>query len=388
MQKVSTKMKQLDTSLFRITEQDGLRFVMPKHSAAVSNEAWDHDNLWLRSRIEVMKNGDTVSQGFGKFFNLGMGPDGLRIDTQTILDAVKAGERVVATYKHDGSCLIRSVYDGKVMFRTRGSFQYGYHDGAQNEMGVFLDRYPKINDPTWMADKSLLFEWVTPDFQIVIKYEKLELYLIGGVDHGHRHYSHLRYLTVDELKDIAVDGELVMMDYFTIDSIQDWYIFYHSVINDKEIEGYVLRLNNEQDLVKVKSQPYLIKHGLKSSLSFKNMVEFWLQHGQGVAGTTIGQLEAMYDEEVVMWALPFVIELETAIEKWDAVYNEVNERVSDMKHWGRKDFAIEMQKVYKNDRALFSLAMLLYQDQEAPDRMIRNYMQKFDINKQGTGRED
>lgn len=139
-------MRQLD-EYFRVTEQDKLRLILPKHSAAVSNEAWTPDNVWLRSRVELVKNDDTVSQGFGKFFNLGQGPDGLRVDAQDIVDAIRAGERVVATHKYDGSCLIRSVYDGKVMFRTRGSLMYTFHEKAEDEIALFCERYPLLNDP-------------------------------------------------------------------------------------------------------------------------------------------------------------------------------------------------------------------------------------------------
>lgn len=371
----------VDTELFRVVEQGGKRLIMPHHSAAVSNDGWTNENLWLRSRVECIRTGDTISQGFGKFFNLGMGPDGIRIEAHDIVEAVRNGERVVATHKYDGSCLIRSVYKGEVIFRTRGSLSYQFHDGAENEMGVFLDKYPRLLDATWMTDKSLIFEWVTPDFQIVVKYEDLDIVLIAGVDHGHRHYSHLRYLTVGELDAIALEGNLHMMEYFVIDSLKAWFDFYHEVINHKEIEGYVIRLGEDEDrLVKVKSQPYLVKHGLKSNLSYKSLVEFWLQHGRGSGEEIVRQLERMYDEEVVMWALPFVVEVEEGIEAWERAYKDVHRIAVTSQHWSRKDFAVEMQKKFADDRLLFSLAMILWQnpDCEVEDKLIRNFMQRFD----------
>ncbi len=372
-------MIELDTEQFKVAEKDGLRLVIPQHSAAVSNEAWSRGNLWWRSRVESVKNGDTVSQGFGKFFNLGQGPDGLRIDAETILTAIRANQRVVATLKYDGSCLIRSVYRGEVMFRTRGSFSYEYHDNANNEMGIFLDKYPKLLDPTWQADKSLLFEWLTPNFQIVIKYEEPDLRLLGAVDHGHRHFSHLRYLTMEELECISTESGIPLIEYHVIDSVQGWHHFYRDVVDHREIEGYVLRLNNEQDLVKVKATPYLTKHGVKSNLSFKSMVEFWLQHGQeAIYVSILGQLEKLYDEEVVMWALPFVDNLFVAVEGWMSALSDIEKNVNERRHWARKDFAIEMQKVYADDRAKFAIAMQLWQDKPIEDKMIRNFMMKYD----------
>lgn len=372
-------MEQLDSELFKVTEQDGLRLIIPKASAGASNEAWDKDNLWLRSRVECLKTNDTISQGFGKFFNLGQGPDGLRIDAATVLDAIHNNQKVIATLKYDGSCLIRSVYKGEVMFRTRGSLQYTYHDNAENEMGIFLDKYPRLLDITWETDKSLLFEWLTPDFQIVIKYDEPDLRLLGAVDHGHRHFSHLRYLKMEELEPISTESGIPLIEYHVIDSVTDWHHFYRDVVDHREIEGYVLRLNDEQDLVKVKAGAYIVKHGVKSNLSFKSMVEFWLQHGQeGIYESILGQLEKLYDEEIMMWALPFVDNLFVAVEAWQKTLAEVQHVVDEHGHWARKDFAIKMQASYKETPSLFALAMQLWQNKPVQDRMIRNFMMQFD----------
>jgi len=365
-----------DPTLFKIVEKDGLRLTIPNHSNACGNDGWSRENLWLRSRVECVKTDDTVSQGFGKFFNLGQGPDGLRIDAATVLTAIHNNQRVVATLKYDGSCLIRSVFKGEVMFRTRGSLAFTYHNLAQEEMDAFVSTYPRLLDPTWESTRSLLFEWLTPDFQIVIKYDKADLRLLAAVDHGHRHFSHLRYLTMEELEPIAAECGVPLTEYHTIDSVTDWHHFYRDVIDHKEIEGYVLRLNNEQDLVKVKSTPYLTKHGVKSNLSFKSMVEFWLQHGQeGIYHSILGQLEKLYDEEIVMWALPFVDNLFVAVEAWLEAKALVEKTVCEHMHYSRKDFAIKMQK---EQPKLFGLLMQVWQGKEIEDRNIRNFMMEYD----------
>jgi len=370
----------MDTEAFKVTEVDGLRLIMPHHSTAGSNDAWERDNLWLRSRVECMKNKDTISQGFGKFFNLGQGPDGLRIEPAHILDAIHNNRPVVATLKYDGSCLIRSVYKGEVFFRTRGSLQYKYHDNAQPEMQQFLAKYPKLADPTWETGRSLLFEWVTPSFQIVIPYEEADLFLLGAVDHGHRHYSHLRYSTMEELEPISAESGIKLIEYHVIDSVKKWHEFYHETLNHREIEGYVLRMDNEQNLVKVKSTPYVTKHGIKSNLSFKSMVEFWLQHGQeSVYQAILGQIEKLYDEEVVMWALPFIDNLFVAVDAWNKTYEELTKVAMASQHWARKDFAVEMQKRYTGeDRIKFSMLMQLWQGKPVEERMIREFMMRFD----------
>lgn len=367
----------LDPEFFKVIEdhERKLRLIIPNHSAACANTIWTNQNKWYRSRVETL-SGDTVSQGFSKFLNLGQDNPDIGIHTQDILSAIHNNERVVATLKYDGSCLIRSVYKGEVFFRTRGSLAYQYHDMAEEEMTLFKQRYPKLTDPTWEPNRSLLFEWVTPAFQIVVPYKEPDLYLLAGVDHGHRHFSHLKYLTVEQLEPISQESGIKLIEYHTIDSVKDWHHFYRDVLDHKEIEGYVLRLNGEQDLVKIKSQPYLTKHGIKSNLSFKSMVEFWLQHGQEtVYHSILGQLEKLYDEEVVMWALPFVDNLFVAVEKWTEIEEKVRELVAEHQHWPRKDFAIKMQKEHKD---IFGLLMQVWQGKEIEDKQIRNFMMQFD----------
>lgn len=367
-------MKQLDMDMFTVTEKDGLRLILPQRSNVLSNDGWNKDNLWLRSRVESIETGELVSQGFGKFLNLGQGSDVLRIDAATILEAIRNKEPVVATLKYDGSCLIRSVHQNKVMFRTRGSMQYTYHDDAEKEMGIFLDKYPRLLDTAWQADKSLLFEWFTPAFQIIIKYDEADLRLLGAVDH-----NEMQYLKMSDLEPIANECGITLTEYHTIDSIEDWHDFYQKTLSRIDVEGFVLRLNQQQDLVKIKSESYILRHSVKSNMSFKSMVSFWLENGQDDTYTaTLRRLGELYDEEIVMYALPFVDNLFVAVDGWKATLNDVNNVVASNRDLTRKDFAIKMQAFYKETPLLFSLAMQLWQGKEISERMISNFMMTFD----------
>lgn len=367
----------LNEEHFIVQEKDGLMLYMPSHSNAVGNDGWDREKLWFRSRIE---NNDerTVSQGFGKFFNLGQGPDSLRVGVDEVAEAVRAGKTVIASLKYDGSCLIRSVYRDKVMLRTRGSFSYEHHDAAQAELDGFKAKYPRLFDPTWQADKSLLFEWVTPLNQIVIKYPEPALHLIGGVHHGHRHLSHLRYMLVAELEVVAQESGIPMMEYFKLASVGDWFTFYHALLKNRDIEGYVLRLADEQTLVKVKTEPYIAKHSLKSQLSFKKLVDLWLGSSSRESELIVKQIENLYDEEVVMWALPYIVRLQEAIDLWEKALKDVERLVFSWQHATRKEFAIAMQHKFEKDRFMFGLAMLVYGGKPIPDNTIRTFMERFD----------
>lgn len=381
------KNNDLSDEHFICREEDGQTLYLPSHSNAVGNAGWNAKNVWFRSRIED-KDGRTVSQGFPKFFNLGQGNDELRIDVADIIHQITHGDGVVATLKYDGSCLIRYVYNGEVKFRTRGSFDYRFHDNAEIELEMFRNRYPKLFDPTFMPNVSMLFEWVTPDAQIVIKYHEPDLILIGMVAHSHRHLDHLRMMPMASLSMIGESAGVRVVEYFEIKNVEGWYYFYHQVIQHREIEGYVIRFGDHHEkLVKIKANPYITKHGLKSNLSFKSMVEFWLQHGAGQGETVVKQLEALYDEEVVMWALPFVIKLEDAVTEWEKTLDYMRHHARERQHWPRKDYAIYSQKQFAHDRILFGIAMVLFEDLDAviDNKTIRKYMERFN---DGQGHQD
>jgi len=369
-------MNNIDTELFRVTEKDNMRLIVPRPDMANDNAGWSISNVWNRSRIET-PNGTTVSQGYAKFWNLECGPEFAKITTASILDAIRNERKVIATLKVDGSLLIRSVYRGKLILRTRGSFSYEHHEATAAEMEIFRSKYPKLFDISLYSERThLLFEWVTPANQIVIKYEAPELTLIGAITESHGGIK--RYLRMDELKDISTTLGINLVGYFEITNIKDWYDFYHTTIAHRDIEGYVLRLNDEQNLVKVKASLYLAKHALKAELSFKKMVELWIQGGCKQSHEAIlEQLQKLYDEETVMWALPYVDALYKAVDAWRAALKEVQDYVAPKMEWTRKDFAIDMQKRYVNDRLWFSIAMVLYDSSEPSSQAVRSFMDRF-----------
>jgi T4 RnlA family RNA ligase len=370
-------MSNADPELFKISEKDDLLLIVPRPDMSNDNMGWSPENVWYRSRIET-KGGKTVSQGYGKFWNIDCGPEFAKVTINNVLENIKVGSKIIATLKVDGSLLIRSVYKDRVILRTRGSFGYEHHEATAAEMEVFKQRYPRMFDTLLYNERiHLLFEWVTPANKIVIHYNAPELFLLGAIRENHGGVK--QYLTMEELKPIAADLGIQLVEYFEINSVGDWYNFYHTTINHREIEGYVLRLYGEQRLVKVKASLYLAKHALKAELSFRKLIELWIQAGcKDNHDSILMQLQKLYDEETVMWALPYVVQLDEAIRSWHKTKNEVQARVDACQDWTRKDFALDMQKVYASDKLLFSLAMTLFTGGEVSSNTIRNYMERFE----------
>lgn len=356
---------QPDPEHFLIREQDNLRLITPKSSAAFDDQIWNPGNLQFRSRVETL-DGETVSQGFKKFMNLGQGPDGVKVDTAAVVAACARGD-AVATLKIDGSLIVRSVYQGRIILRTRGSFGYEHQDNAF-EIEKCVQRYPRLLDPSYRPDISLLLEWVSPTNVIIFKYDEAELILVSSIRH-----DDFQYLQLHELQTIVADLGMALVEFFRLDQ-NGWADLYASLATDTDKEGYVIRINHEQDLVKVKCAPYLAKHAFKYNMSAGKLVDMWLQTGRPSEQVFVEQLTHQFDEETIMWALPFIANLFGWVRTVTEHAAEVEQRVDQLRHVPRKDFAIQMKAALSSRD--FSLAMMFWDRKDINDRLMRQMLEQ------------
>jgi hypothetical protein len=96
------------------------------------------------------------------------------------------GENCFIPEKLDGSLIVRTVIDGKVHFRTRGSHELFGGDEEHDSINYYQEvnslvasKYPRLNDPTFYSETSMLFEFVSPKNRIIIKYEEPALYFLA-----------------------------------------------------------------------------------------------------------------------------------------------------------------------------------------------------------------
>lgn len=355
----------VDPEHFLIQEREGLRLIVPKKSSALADHVWTPENAHYRSRLETV-TGEVVSQGFKKFMNLGQGPEGLRVDVADVIQACLQSD-AVATVKMDGSLLVRSVYQGRVLLRTRGSFGYEHQANAA-EVAECTARYPRLLDPSYLPEYSLLLEWVSPANVIIMKYEQPDLILVGGIAH-----RDLRYIQLSGLETIASDLGAPLVEFFHLDQ-DGWVSLYESLAKDTGREGYVVRLHAEQTLVKVKCAPYLTKHAFKYSMSAGKLVDLWLQAGRPTEAGLVENLSREFDEEIILWAMPFITNLfrwvHAVHEREDALRQEVERH----RALSRKDFAIQMQQQLSSHD--FAVAMLLWGGKSIGDQMMRRLLEE------------
>lgn len=219
--------------------------------------SWQKEERFWRSAL-LDKDGNILSVGFPKFGNYG--ERGFEDHLDVFESSIKSG-KIWFAEKMDGSLAIRSVVDGKVLFRTRGSID-GIHSQAMYE--VAQKKYPALLDPAFAPESSVLFEFVSPkpEFKIVLSYKEEDLIMLGGVNH-----SDLSLWTEHDLSAESEKHNLKKVE--TVEVPNNTEDLLNAVGSWSRREGVVARCNNGQVLVKVKSQSYLALHRLKSNLNAK-----------------------------------------------------------------------------------------------------------------------
>lgn len=296
---------------FKQVTDNGLTLVCPKRNVW----DWDVEERFLRS-VVVDKDGFVVSCSWPKFGNYGEFQD----DTETLNSELESNYPVRFSHKEDGSLCIRSVINGQVVMRTRGTLYGGERgeDGTESFKERFFrtaqNKYPKLLDPNWMDDRSLLFEYVSPSNLVVVQYKQEDMIFLGFVDHG-LHLGHWH-----ELEAVAKEGELnlVRLHNLPTDPLQ----ILEAVKSWKD-EGIVARCMQDQVMVKVKSAHYLAQHRMKFSINYRFMVEFVELSRINSEAELVSELRACdYDFEVIETVLPFYYRYQKALAYADGLRDE------------------------------------------------------------------
>ncbi len=223
---------------------------------------WTQDNKHLRSSVWD-SNGNLVSAGFPKFTNWGENPEHFPVPTS--LNNTHIVEKI------DGSLFIVSRWNGRFIYRTRGTVNAAKLDNG-HEVEIFKQKYQSALDKIFedSSPHSLLFEWVSPEQRIILDYgDQPEWYLIGCV--YHEDYSLMEQFRLDEL---AHQYEFKRPPSYIFPSIKD---LMGNVEQWKNKEGVVIYSNNGQMPHKVKAFEYLTKHRFKSEATLENTLELYLK---------------------------------------------------------------------------------------------------------------
>lgn len=343
---------------FRIIEgKNGEKLITPEFG--VGNDSWeDKKTLWYRS-LHIGPDDKVISCGFKKFFNIGEGVLHSQVTEKDLLNK----KDLIATLKYDGSLLIRFVHNGTIRWRTRGSLEVGLDN--KDEILGFIQKYPLLSDPTFCSNLSLLLEWVSPANQIVIKYPEPDIILVGAVWYNKNlpwYDNEFKLLTIKELTDISSLSGIKLVDNFKLNNKNEIIKLIEKLKTEKEIEGYVIRFNNEQDLVKVKSNHYFILHALKSNLNSEALIDLFFSWDRPDFCVFQDQFEKTYDYETWQTIMPAISSMYDGIKIANRILMHIEIFVLEYQNGfseakSRKEFALLAKQKYQNEKlsACFSL---------------------------------
>ena len=303
-------------------------------------------NKIYRSSIWRVSDGFPVSLGFRKFMNF---------NEQPAFEPVAPyyDKDFVLTEKLDGSCLIVSKYKGKLIVRTRGTIS-AYQQKNASELNPLLEQY-KIElyfKSYETADFSLIFEWVTPTNQIVLKYDNPDLFLIGKVNH--KDYS---YATQKELNSIAHTYKFKRPRQYEYPDIKSYIDLNEKIKSWTSAEGVVVYFNNGQLLKKIKSDWYCTLHRMKSTLSsILKVAEAMYEHGylnpetfeaEQVQKQFYEFVEKQFDYEIAEYIKPNMIEVCKKFEQFVVLpYKECQKRLKEINIYEDAHEVVQLLKTY------------------------------------------
>lgn len=254
------QLDQIDTDQFNIQErQHDLLGPIVLIGPTKSKHGWSDEELHLRSLL-CRPDGTIICSGFPKFLNFGERQDLDEITREAILSE----HPTYFPEKMDGSLIIRSVIDGHVCFRTRGSHHLGEFE--EQVMRLVVDKYPRLNDPDYLPDVTCLFEYTSPNNRIIVPYEESELTFLGQM-----HYQEGRTPwfigNPDLIRQVCEETGVRQLKFHSLPS--DMASLKNEIVGWQNSEGIVVwcDLPGGMHLAKIKAAEYVRLHSIKYRLS-------------------------------------------------------------------------------------------------------------------------
>ena len=322
--------------------------------------AWSRTNKIFRSSIWSV-DGELLSASFPKFTNLGESPD--------IFPPPKDLNNVTVVEKLDGSTFIVDYVNGKLNVRTRGTFDYKRLGNAQDFEEV-LRKYPGIESMVMKNHTyTFLFEIVSPNNPIVVRYPEVDVFLIGAVDK-------LSYRLVQQhnLNELASVFHLQRPNYYLTSTLEE---LIRVIKADKKGEGCCLYSNDDQDIHKIKSDDYLRKHRLKSHFDTpKHILDYWFSLGCPAEEEFRRKITEEIDFETMVAVEWDLKKLFAASEKVEELVREVQQFIKPLSRDNRKTAAMVIKHEYPNSEAKF-LCYTLLDGKKIEPKMKRKLIESY-----------
>jgi hypothetical protein len=219
---------------------------------------WELDELHLRSLL-CKPDGTIVCSGFPKFRNYGEDESEGRM-----FEGYLENGEVSFAEKMDGSLIIRTVIDGHVNFRTRGSHKLA-DSFEERVMELVREKYPRLLSPIYRQGVSMLFEYTSPSNRIVLQYEDCSLTTLGLMN---LYYDETlpKFFGFKHLADkIAAETGVDTLEFH--DLTTDLPELRSEIAGWIGSEGIVAWCGDGAMLIKIKADEYIKIHSLKYHLT-------------------------------------------------------------------------------------------------------------------------
>jgi hypothetical protein len=340
-------LNEIDRTNFIVAEHEfcgeKVWLVIPQHIGC----SWTKDTMHFRSSV-YNADGELISASFPKFFNWGEHPE--------LTPLPKSLDGATLMEKLDGSTLIVSKYKGNFMIRTRGTIDASKMEKNGWEVEFLMEKYPEIKNKAKSQDTwnySLIFEWISPNNQIVINYTEPDIRLIGCICH-----DDYRLVTQSSLETLAKDLGIGRPQSFKFDTIEEMTTAIEALKNQ---EGIVVYFNNEQSLLKVKGAWYLALHRMKSELSsIDGVVDLYFSLGGNLSyDEFMKHITDVFDWELAKMVMGSVSKIVDSRKEVDRIVAHMESFVEPLKSGIRKDAALAIVKAYgETNRASFAFKLL------------------------------
>jgi RNA ligase len=321
---------------------------------------WTQQNKHLRSSIWSL-DGELLSAGFKKFVNLGENPENFPVPQNL--------ENTDLIDKIDGSCCIVDSYKFQVSMRTRGTFSYITQKNFA-DFELCLEKYPNIQR---LARQHPIISWiyeiVTPNNQIILRYPEVDMILIGAITKTD--YRLLSQQALDEIANTHNFKRPKRYNFTSLNSLCDY------VKDAKGIEGCCLYSNNGQEIHKLKSQEYLFKHRLKDELrNPERVLDLWLNTGKLGFIEFVDYITNNFDCEIYESVKEEVIKITTAAIKVQNVLFLAKSFINVIREYPtRKEQALAITESYKHQN-MCGIMFNLLDNKEITDNMYKQLMQQ------------
>jgi RNA ligase len=208
------------------------------------------------------ETGEIIRRPFHKFFNVNE-------RDETRMELIDVKQPHVVLHKYDGSMIAPVIVDGEILWGTRKIAQE-FHELVAAHVARSDEDYVGLVEWCTKIGATPMFEFMSPDKQIVVEHKREELRLLAV-----RAMKSGNYFTQNMIENLHVrfNVPIAGQAFDSVDSLSDFIPFVRNLKDDRE--GVVIRFEDGHH-VKLKTEQYTAAHRAKELLVDKDVVKMIL----------------------------------------------------------------------------------------------------------------